>query len=130
MKDSPGAESPSRKNTYSSLRLLGPRASRSGCAGLGLLFALSTITQPALPGLCAPVSQAAQTTQTNRGAKPIADKWAVVIGCSRFADSRVPTLKYSAKDAQDFANFLTDPQGGRFKKDHVKVLTNEDATKI
>jgi tetratricopeptide (TPR) repeat protein len=54
----------------------------------------------------------------------------VVIGCSHFADSRVPTLKYSAKDAQDFADYLTDPQFGKFKKDHVKVLTDVDATKI
>lgn len=79
--------------------------------------------------LAAPQGQQAAPTASKLG-KPIGDKWAVVIGCSKFADSRVPTLKYSAKDAQDFADFLTDPNFGRFKKDHVKVLTNENATKI
>jgi tetratricopeptide (TPR) repeat protein len=59
----------------------------------------------------------------------IGDKWAVVIGISQFADSEVPRLKYSAKDARDFADFLTDPNHGRFAKDHVKVLTNDAATK-
>ncbi len=77
-------------------------------------------------------SQAAREPQAaiTKLGQPIQDKWAVVIGCSHFADQRVPTLKYSAKDAQDFANYLTDPKFGKFKKDHVKVLTNEDASKV
>lgn len=58
------------------------------------------------------------------------DKWAVVIGLSRFADGSIPQLKYSAKDAQDFYDYLTDPNQGRFEKDHVKLLVNEDATKV
>lgn len=58
------------------------------------------------------------------------DKWAVVIGVSRFADGSVPALRYSAKDAQDFYDFLTDPNQGRFQKDHVRLLVNEDATKV
>ncbi len=36
-------------------------------------------------------------------ASPVEDKWAVVIDLSEFADSSVPKLKYSAKDAKDFA---------------------------
>src|SRR5688572_14058055 len=43
------------------------------------------------------------------GAGQIGDKWAVVIGVSRFADGRVPALKYPAKDAKDFADFLMEP---------------------
>ncbi len=58
------------------------------------------------------------------------DKWAVVIGVSRFADGSIPQLKYSAKDAQDFYDYLTDPNQGRFEKDHVKLLVNEDASKV
>jgi protein O-mannosyl-transferase len=80
-----------------------------------------------IPGAAKAVNQAISSESLN---KPIGDKWAVVIGCSHFADSRVPTLKYSAKDAQDFADYLTDPQFGKFKKDHVKVLTDADATKL
>ncbi|MBI4533761.1 MAG: tetratricopeptide repeat protein [Candidatus Melainabacteria bacterium] len=60
----------------------------------------------------------------------IGDKWAVVIGVGQFADSKVPTLKYSAKDAKDFYDYLTDPTAGRFSKDHVKLLVNEEATKV
>ncbi len=67
---------------------------------------------------------------TKPAGRPIGDKWAVVIGCSNFADPTIPTLKYCAKDAKDFARFLTDANGGRFQKDHVKVLTNEEATKV
>lgn len=59
-------------------------------------------------------------------AKPIRDKWAVVIGIDRFKDKSIPQLKYSAKDAKDFANFLVEK--GNFAKDHVKLLTNEQAT--
>jgi tetratricopeptide (TPR) repeat protein/uncharacterized caspase-like protein len=61
---------------------------------------------------------------------PIGDKWAVVVGVSQFADGAVPSLKYAAKDAKDFYDYLTDPTLGHFKKDHVKLLVNEDATKV
>jgi tetratricopeptide (TPR) repeat protein len=111
-------------STYPAIVVSGALLSAGLLSGALLMWA-----QASLPAAGAPPTQAAQATQASRG-KPIADKWAVVIGCSRFADPRVPPLKYSAKDAQDFAKFLTDPSGGRFKQDHVKVLTNEDATKI
>jgi tetratricopeptide (TPR) repeat protein len=62
--------------------------------------------------------------------EPIGDKWAVVIGISNFADSRVPQLKYASKDAKDFYDYLIDPNGGKFTPDHVKLLLNADASKI
>lgn len=58
--------------------------------------------------------------------RPIQDKWALVIGISKFQDQSVPQLRYAAKDAQDFANFLT--TDGGFAKDHVRLLLNQDAT--
>ncbi|MBX9690533.1 MAG: tetratricopeptide repeat protein [Candidatus Obscuribacterales bacterium] len=61
---------------------------------------------------------------------PIGDKWAVVIGVGKFADPQVPTLKYAAKDAKDFYDYLVDPTKGKFQKDHVKLLLNEDANKV
>jgi len=57
---------------------------------------------------------------------PIQDKWAIVIGINTFADKRIPTLKYAAKDAEDFARFLVDKEN--FARDHVLLLTNENAT--
>jgi tetratricopeptide (TPR) repeat protein len=58
--------------------------------------------------------------------KPIKDKWALVIGISNFKDPSI-NLKYAAKDATDFANFLMAQEG--FDKSHVKVLTDQDATR-
>lgn len=60
----------------------------------------------------------------------VQDKWAVVVGLADFADSSIPKLRYSAKDAKDFYDYLVDPNGGRFAKDHVKLLVNSDATKV
>ncbi len=58
--------------------------------------------------------------------KPIADKWALVIGISKFQNPQY-NLKYAAKDAQDFYNYLIGD--GHFKKDHVLLLLNENATR-
>ena len=55
-------------------------------------------------------------------------KWALLIGISKFADARVPRLAYASKDAQDLAAVLQDPQVGRFQPDHVHTLLNADAT--
>jgi uncharacterized caspase-like protein len=56
----------------------------------------------------------------------LGDKWALVVGVSQYADSRL-NLKSPAKDAQDFAQFLA--QEANFAADHVKVLTDAQATK-
>lgn len=68
------------------------------------------------------------TTETVVTAKdsPVKDKWALVIGISRFANAQY-NLKYAAKDAQDFYNYLITE--GNFKKDHVLLLLNENATR-
>ena len=55
-------------------------------------------------------------------------KWALVIGISKFTDAHVPQLAYAGKDAQDFAAVLQDPQVGRFQPDHVHTLLNAEAT--
>ncbi len=57
---------------------------------------------------------------------PIYDKWALIIGISKFKDPSL-NLKYSAKDARDFYNFLV--QEGNFAPDHVKLLLNEEASR-
>lgn len=59
--------------------------------------------------------------------RPIADKWAIVMGVGKFKDPTIPSLRYAAKDAQDFAEFLIKKQN--FAPDHVRVLLNEKATK-
>ncbi|HEY6766145.1 MAG TPA: caspase family protein [Candidatus Sulfotelmatobacter sp.] len=56
------------------------------------------------------------------------DKWALIVGISKFADKNVPRLNYPSKDAQDFASMLKDPRVGRFKAEHVHILVDEEAT--
>ncbi len=58
--------------------------------------------------------------------RPVKDKWALIIGISEFKDKGL-SLRFPAKDATDFYNFLITE--GNFSKDHVKVLTNEQATR-
>ncbi len=57
--------------------------------------------------------------------RPIRDKWALVVGISDFQNPKL-NLRYSSKDASDFANYLTHSAG--FAPDHVKILLNKDAT--
>jgi tetratricopeptide (TPR) repeat protein len=57
---------------------------------------------------------------------PKGDKWCLAVGISNFKDSSI-NLKYSAKDATDFKDFLI--AKGNFKPDHVKLLVDESATR-
>lgn len=57
--------------------------------------------------------------------RPVKDKWALIIGVSKFAKSSL-NLNYADKDAQDFYSYLINE--GQFARDHVKVLLNEQAT--
>src|SRR5438270_2029022 len=58
----------------------------------------------------------------------VREKWALVVGISRFQNPAIRQLQFSAKDAKDLAAVLTDPQVGRFRQDHLKLLTVEEAT--
>ncbi len=81
-----------------------------------------------LPGSSVAQQQTVQIPVSFDGSadRPIKDKWALAIGVSNFKDPSI-NLKYAAKDATDFSNFLVSNQ--RFKSDHVKLLTNEQATR-
>lgn len=54
-------------------------------------------------------------------------RYAVVIGLSRYGDSRIPALRYGEKDAKALYSWLTSPQGG-YAPANVKLLTGKDAT--
>lgn len=58
---------------------------------------------------------------------PVADKWALVVGISRFAKPEY-NLRYAVKDAHDFYSYLT--KEAHFAPDHVKVLIDEQATRL
>jgi tetratricopeptide (TPR) repeat protein len=63
---------------------------------------------------------------TNR---PIKQKWAVVIGASKFKEGRLASTAATgmAQSAKEFHQYLVDPQGGRFDRNHVKLLIDADA---
>jgi len=55
-------------------------------------------------------------------------RWAVIIGISRYNDSHIPELRYASKDAKAFYNWTVSAQGGEFPPSRVKLLTDEEAT--
>jgi hypothetical protein len=55
-------------------------------------------------------------------------RWAVVIGISKYQDTRIPALRYASKDAQSFYNWLISPNGGKYAPSRVKLLIDEQAT--
>ena len=58
--------------------------------------------------------------------RPIRDKWALIVGTGRFKEPSI-NLRFAAKDAQDFRDFLVKEKD--FAPDHVQLLTNEAATR-
>jgi tetratricopeptide (TPR) repeat protein len=70
----------------------------------------------------------AQGPQASSLPKSIAERWAVVVGISRYKDNQIPRLSYADEDAKAFAEFIKTPRGGSFK--HVRVLLNDQATLI
>lgn len=91
------------------------------------LLVQSAAITAALPGGEAAQKYAASTLAPNAAIDTnIADKWAIVVGISNFKDSSI-NLKYAAKDATDFRNFLIAKEN--FKPDHVLLLTDAAATK-
>ncbi len=92
---------------------------RLSALAIAMLFAMAT----AVSGLPAQAAPPAAPAAINT---PVKDKWALVVGISQFA---IPSLnlKYAAKDAQDFRDFLVNKCN--FAPDHIKLLQNEQATK-
>ena len=69
---------------------------------------------------------AARAEKRAKGSRTVRDKWALVIGISNYQDASI-NLQYSAKDAKDFRDFLVNK--AHFAPDHVRLLTDEKATK-
>ena len=89
----------------------------------------STSTSTATPtstSLSTLLSTPPQTTTGDLQKTPIMDKWALVVGISKFKDPTI-NLRFPDKDAADFAHFLVKEE--HFAADHVKLLINEHATR-
>jgi hypothetical protein len=61
-------------------------------------------------------------------AGPLGEKWALVVGISKFQDKHLPRLNFASKDAKDFAALLLDPNVGRFKAANVHALDEGQVT--
>ncbi|MDZ4837945.1 MAG: tetratricopeptide repeat protein [Candidatus Melainabacteria bacterium] len=63
----------------------------------------------------------------------VRQKWAVVIGASKFREGRLAPGGAEAADmaqsAKEFSEYLVDPNGGRFDRNHVKVLLDANASR-
>lgn len=58
----------------------------------------------------------------------LAKTYAVVVGISDYQDPGIPDLRFADKDAEAFANYLRSDAGGKLDADHLKCLTNQQAT--
>jgi tetratricopeptide (TPR) repeat protein len=91
-----------------------------------LLAQAAEITK-SLPGASSVEKYTSMTLHENASRDRMAtNKWAFVVGVSNFKDSSI-NLKYAAKDAIDFRNFLISQEN--FPADHVQLLTDLSATK-
>ncbi len=101
---------------------------------LSVKVALATPPAPAAPPPVAAQPAAARqngapdATPLPPLSSPSTQHWAVVIGVSAYADSRIPALRYAAKDAQALHDWLVSPAGGRYAPSRVKLLTDRNAT--
>jgi tetratricopeptide (TPR) repeat protein len=77
-------------------------------------------------GETTPESPSLKVSDSKDPGKPIGDKWALVVGISNYRDSSI-NLRYAAKDATDFRNYLV--QEAHFRPDHVRLLTDSEATR-
>jgi tetratricopeptide (TPR) repeat protein len=126
------------------LETLAKIMNKAGDAAAKPLIARAAEIKKSLPG-SAMLSQLANSQVSSSGApgsssgsssgvsstskvpeKPVADKWALVVGISNFKDPSI-NLKYAAKDATDFRNYLISK--GNFQPDHVKLLVDGSASR-
>jgi len=59
----------------------------------------------------------------------IDNKYAIVVGVSKFKEQRITPLEYADDDAQAFYDFIVNSEGGNFKRENVFLLMNEKATR-
>ncbi|MBI5173755.1 MAG: TonB family protein [Candidatus Melainabacteria bacterium] len=59
----------------------------------------------------------------------IRDKWAVLVGVSRYNDPSISASASAARNVLTLTKTLIDPECGRFAPDHVLVVTDGHATK-
>jgi hypothetical protein len=56
-------------------------------------------------------------------------KFAVIIGINKYKNPDIESLKVAGVDANSIYQIITDPQGGGFAKENVKLLLDDQATR-
>jgi uncharacterized caspase-like protein len=120
-----GEKSPQVASDFNSLANLYIKENKKNLADP--LLTKATEIMASLPGGAAVQKYAAASLASDKSQdRKVGDKWALVIGISNFKDPSI-NLKYAAKDATDFRNFLIAKEN--FQADHVQLLTDAMATK-
>ncbi len=73
-------------------------------------------------------SSAGGSTTEAVAAPRIDERWAVVIGVGEYSSADIPDLEFAEADARAVYDFLTSSEAGPFQEDHIRLLTNEQAT--
>lgn len=55
-------------------------------------------------------------------------RYALIIGVDRFRDAAIPALRYAKNDAAALRDFLLHPALGKFQRENVHVLLDDEAT--
>ena len=58
----------------------------------------------------------------------IDERWAVVIGVGEYSNEDIPDLEFAGADAQSVYEFLTSSAAGPFEEDHIRFLSDSEAT--
>ena len=75
------------------------------------------------------VAEGPRGSTTEAVAAPrIDERWAVVIGVGEYESADIPDLEFAGADARAVYEFLTSSAAGPFEEDHVRFLTDEQAT--
>jgi len=80
------------------------------------------------PVIEAPKEEVAQMIESAQVAAPDMKVWAVIVGVASY--NHMPTLRYTDDDAYRMYAFLKSPEGGALKNDQMRILIDEDATKV
>ncbi len=60
--------------------------------------------------------------------EPAGEKYALIIGIDKFRDGNIPALRYAKNDAVAVRDFLLHPEFGKFPRENVHVLLDDEAT--
>ena len=88
---------------------------------IGISFFLLILS---ISSLIAQVNQQAANNNTIANT----NTYAVIVGISKYENAGITQLDYAHRDAQVFADYLKSKAGGLVPEDHIRLLTNENAT--